>query len=293
VADGRVADGRQRRRRAVPSPDAGIETVTAEGAPGGATTLLELLTLEQLDVNLFRAPHSAVWPLPALFGGQVAAQALRAAASTVGDDRTPHSLHGYFLRPGRSDARTLLHVDRDRDGRSYTSRHVNAVQQGEVIFSALASFHVAEQGPEHQSLDLPAAMEPPADDAEVPVVPHSFLEVVAASGSPLPEQGGTTFWARVVGELPVDPVTSACVLTYLSDFGWAFGALDATQGYHGPSLDHAVWLVRPIDTGDWMFVDMVPVTASAARGVFTGTIHDRHGTLAAYITQEAVLRKHG
>src|SRR5947209_17175677 len=107
---------------------------------GPNESLLDLLTLERLDANLFRAHNPADTSRPTLFGGQVAAQALRAAAATVGSDRIPHSLHGYFLRAGRSDQSTIMVVDRDRDGRSFSARHVNAVQNGEVIFSALASF---------------------------------------------------------------------------------------------------------------------------------------------------------
>jgi acyl-CoA thioesterase-2 len=98
------------------------------------------------------------------------------------------------------------------------------------------------------------------------------------------------FWVRPRGELPDDPVTRACVLTYLSDLGWAFDSLDAARGFGGPSLDHSVWIQRRVDVSDWVFVALNPVTLAGSRGVFTGTIHDRAGTLAAYLTQESLLR---
>ena len=125
-------------------------TPPPDGARGAehprVTSLVDLLTLEELDTNLYRASNPAQEFLPRLYGGQVAAQALRAAAHTVEPDRVPHSVHGYFLRQGRADLPTILHVDRDRDGRSFSARHVNAVQEGKVIFSVLASFHVGEPG---------------------------------------------------------------------------------------------------------------------------------------------------
>jgi acyl-CoA thioesterase-2 len=257
-----------------------------------AKTLLDLLTLEEIDTNIYRAVNPAEWPRPSLFGGQVAAQALRAAASTVPDDRAPHSIHGYFLRPGRLDRPTLLEVDRDRDGRSFSSRHVNAVQQGEVIFSALASFHVDADGPD---LQVGASPVDGGEPGESPVRERGghnvLLDVRFAGGSGPPEYGGSRFWARPRVEMPDDAVTRACVLTYLSDLGWAFGSVKAAHGYAGPSLDHTVWLQRPIDVNDWMFVDLQPVTLAAGRGVFTGTIHDRAGRLGAYFAQESLLRK--
>ncbi|MFI5046533.1 MAG: acyl-CoA thioesterase [Acidimicrobiia bacterium] len=268
--------------------------MTAGSEWASATTLVELLTLEEIDTNLYRARNPAEWPRPSLFGGQVAAQALRAAAATVSDDRVPHSIHGYFLRPGSLDRPTLLEVDRDRDGRSFSSRHVNAVQQGEVIFSALASFHVDEEGPDHHVPEFPVdAGDPEAGPVRERGGHNVLLDVRMAPGGGDPDFGGTRFWARPRVEIPDDAVTRACVLTYLSDLGWAFGSVDAARGYGGPSLDHTIWLQRPIDANDWMFVDLQPVTLAAARGVFTGTIHDRAGTLAAYFAQESLLRKRG
>jgi acyl-CoA thioesterase-2 len=258
-----------------------------------ATTLVDLLTLEALDANLFRAKNPAHVMAPRLFGGQVAAQALAAAAATVGDDRVPHSIHGYFLRAGRVDRPTILAVDRDRDGRSFSARHVNAIQDGKVIFSALASFHAGDDGVDHAvPVFHPDAGDPETIPPGEPVGHNVLLDVrtrVAESDPPWPEP---RFWVRPRGEIPDDPVTRACVLTYLSDVGWAFGELPESRGLGGPSLDHAVWLQRPVDVTDWLFVELRPVTLASSRGVFTGTIHDRAGRLGVYFTQESLLREH-
>ena len=259
-----------------------------------ATSLVDLLTLEELDTNLYRAFNPAESFLPRLYGGQVAAQALRAAAATVEPDRTPHSLHGYFLRAGRADLPTILHVDRDRDGRSFSARHVNAVQEGKVIFSALASFQADEPSIDVQMPSLPPDAGDPEAMPESARAGHNLLLDMRFFHSGEDEQmRANRFWARPRGALPDDPVTRACVLTYVSDLGWAFDEIDADGPLGGPSLDHAVWLQRPVDVTEWMFLELRPVSVAGARGVFTGTIHTRDGRLAAYLTQEALLRRVG
>jgi acyl-CoA thioesterase-2 len=261
-------------------------------APGVAHSLVALLTLEELDTNLYRAQNPAAEFLPRLYGGQVAAQALRAAAETVDAERVPHSLHGYFLRAGRSDRPTILEVDRDRDGRSFSARHVNAMQEGEVIFSALASFHVSEEGADQQVPTLAPDAGDPDRIPEGERIGHNVLLDMRylRHGAEEPWRS-SRFWVRPRGTLPADAVTRACVLAYLSDLGWAFESIDDEGQFGGPSLDHAVWLQRPVDVTDWMFVDLRPVSVAGARGVFTGTIHTRDGRLAAYLTQESLLRR--
>jgi len=262
------------------------------GPAGRAESLIDLLTLEELDTNLYRAQNPAEESRPRLYGGQVAAQALAAAAATVDADRIPHSLHGYFLRGGRPDRATIMAVDRDRDGRSFSARHVNAIQDGEVIFSALASFQVSEPGRDLQEPGLAIDAGEPDALPEGERVGHNVLLDVRY----LPESGpkpfrASRFWVRPRGHLPDDPITRACVLTYLSDLGWAFDSLDGDgPQFGGPSLDHAVWLQRPVDIADWMFLELRPVSVAGTRGVFTGTIHDRAGALAAYLAQEVLLR---
>jgi acyl-CoA thioesterase-2 len=256
-----------------------------------ARVLLDLLTLEELDTNLYRAGNPAEQFMPHLYGGQVAAQALRAAAHTVPDDRYPHSLHGYFLRGGRPDRPTIMTVDRDRDGGSFSARHVNALQDGEVIFSALTSFHVDEEGIDYQVPGLPADVAEPESLPEHERVGHNAmfdLRYLRSSGAE--PWRSNRMWARPRGVYPRDRVTQACVLTYLSDMGWAFDAVRGNDGIGGPSLDHAVWFHRAATLDQWLLLDLTPVSVAGARGVFNGTIHDRSGRLVVSIAQEALLR---
>ena len=258
--------------------------------------LLRVLDLEELDRDIFRGvnPHGDE-RRPRLFGGQVAAQAARAASLTVPDDRSIHSLHGYFLRAGQSDRPTILHVDRDRDGQSYSGRHVAARQDGEVIMSLLVSFHVEEDGPEFQALGPPPDVPSPEEIPAPTFTPHAaiFDLRVAGRGEARGDFPGSPhqFWARARGPLPDDPHLHACVLTYLSDVGTGLAKLPAGDPpWMGPSLDHAVWFHHPGRMDDWVLVDLVPVASAGARGFYTGTVHDRAGRLLATIAQEHVMR---
>jgi len=268
----------------------------AMGPTEEAESLVDLLTLELLDTNLYRARNPRGHPRPRLFGGQVAAQALAAATATVEDDRLAHSLHGYFLRNGQPDQPTVITVDRDRDGRSFSARHVNARQDGKVIFSALASFQVEEGNRDVQEHALAVdAGDPdtlPESDGASDLQVHSLLDIRYLQDAPLEPWRASRFWVRPRGALPDDPTTRSCVLTYVSDLGWPFGWLNdgSAPAVGGTSLDHAVWLHRPIDVTDWMFVDLRPVSIVGVRGVFNGTIHARDGALGAYLTQEVLLR---
>ena len=260
--------------------------------------LLRVLDLEELDRDIFRGVNP-VGDLrrPRLFGGQVAAQAARAASLTVPDDRSLHSLHGYFLRAGRADRPTILHVDRDRDGGSYSARHVAARQEGEVIMSVLVSFHADEDGPEFQALAMPDAVPPPEDVPAPTVTPHAsiFDLRIVGRGEPRGDFPGSPhrFWARARGPLPEDPQLHACVLAYLSDIGTGLAKLPpADPPWMGPSLDHAVWFHHAGRMDDWVLVDLVPMAAAGARGYYTGTVHDRAGRLLASIAQEHVMRPH-
>ncbi len=265
-------------------------------APGGAESLPDLLTLETLDTNLYRArnPANRGDPRPRLFGGQVAAQALAAAAATVDDDRPAHSLHGYFLRLGRPDRPTIITVDRDRDGRSFSARHVNARQDGKVIFSALASFQLEAGTRDVQEPVLAADAGDPDTLPQIERDQHlnTVLDIRYLTDTGSEPWRATRFWVRPRDPLPADSTTRSCVLTYISDLGWPFGWLNdgSAPAVGGTSLDHAVWLHRPIDVTDWMFIDLVPVSIIGERGVFNGTIHARDGALGAYLTQEVLLR---
>ena len=251
-----------------------------------------VLDLEQIDRDIFRGVNTAGAEVRhTLYGGQVAAQALRAASLTVAPDRFPHSLHGYFLRPGRFDLPVVLCVDRDRDGRSFSARHVTAVQDGEVIFSMLASFHRDEVG---GTLDrLP----------HVPVAPPEsrfrsdwagLLDIAEVTTTDLMAdrpRHTDRLWVRVAAPLPDDRVLQACALAYVSDLGSGFGQIvDDALPPGGPSIDHALWLHDPIRVDDWVILEMWPDKAGGSRGVYHGTVRDRDGRLGAMLAQEMLLR---
>jgi len=255
-----------------------------------ADNLGQILDIERLDRDLFRCIHSTDASARAsLFGGQVAAQALMAAGLTVEGDRHPHSLNGYFLRRGRPDRPVLLYVDRDRDGRSFSARHVSAVQEGEVIFSMLASFHVDEPGATYYA--VPKELSSIADLVETN---HFLLEIRAPTGL-VTEDGRPTFpdclWIRAAHPLPDDRLSQAAALTYISDLGSGFGQVrQADLPVGGPSIDHAVWFQAPIRVDEWVHLRIWPVKAGGSRGLYLGAIRDREGRLGASLTQEMLLR---
>jgi acyl-CoA thioesterase II len=273
--------------------------------------LIGLLDLEDLEQNLFRgiSPDS---DLQRVFGGQVAGQALVAATRTVEPDRSVHSLHAYFLRPGDPRVPIIYEVDRIRDGRSFTTRRVVAVQHGRPIFNLSASFHVAEQGYEHQ-LPAPSAVTPPEDldDFATRWAPYADqlggwyhrprpIDVRYADwhpddrSEPLPPRHRV--WARAAGVLPDDPVLHACVLTYLSDMT----LLDTTLLPHPgtfmnedvqmASLDHAMWFHRPFRADDWLLYDQDTPSASDGRGIARGFFFTPTGDLAVSVVQEGLIR---
>jgi acyl-CoA thioesterase II len=265
------------------------------GSPNSSITMAELLDLEELDRDLYRAiTEYSAGERPNLYGGQVAAQALRAASLTVPSGRHPHSLHGYFLRSGRRGRPIIFKVERDRDGRSFSARRVVAVQDGEVIFDMTASFHVDESSgtffpPMRQGLAEPGATIPERLSATVPSAVVSPIPPVRANrfGDPTSNR----FWVRTRDNLGDDRLLHACALTYLSDIGSGFAMVDvADLPLGGPSLDHAVWFQAPIRTDDWCLLDLTPMMAGGARGLYSGTIHSADGILGAMITQQILLR---
>ncbi|HZP30539.1 MAG TPA: acyl-CoA thioesterase domain-containing protein [Acidimicrobiia bacterium] len=259
-----------------------------------ATDMAAVLDLEPIDRDLFRAVNTVAELRTTLYGGQVAAQALRAAALTVDADRYPHSLHGYFLRPGRFDLPVILHVDRDRDGRSFTARHVTAVQDGEVIFSMIASFQREESG---GTLDRLPHEPAPVPDAKGRADWAGLLDIteVTETDPRRPRARHTDkLWVRVASPLPDDRVVHACALTYVSDLGSGFGQLDDPElPAGGPSIDHALWFHDPVRVDDWVLIEMWPDKAGGGRGVYQGTVRDRDGRLGAMLAQEMRLRRPG
>lgn len=298
---------------------------THDGAPGDEVTalldLLALLDLERVEQDIFRG-HSTSAVVPRVFGGQVAAQALVAACRTVPEGRLPHSLHAYFLRPGDPGARIVYTVDRIRDGRSFTTRRVVAVQHGQPIFHLSASFQVHEEGLEHQE-PMPPAPDPEtlptaeetlpryADLFSDPQVPERLLKARAAvdlryvEEPPFgrvgrPGEPRSQVWFRTNGKLDGeldDPTLHICLATYVSDMtlldsvllahgrgGWAVGDVV------GASLDHAMWFHRPFRADEWLLYDQESPTAQGGRGLGKGRIFTRDGKLAVSVIQEGVVR---
>jgi acyl-CoA thioesterase-2 len=260
-----------------------------------------MLDLDRVDRDLYRAPSRFAEGRRHLFGGQVAAQALRAAAHTVPADRSCHSMHGYFLRRGSPADDVILRVYRDRDGGSFSARRVVAIQEGEVIFTVSTSFHIDEAGGMYQvepPHDFPAPEEVeigegggPPDFFELkPVNPRNVPPTPSAPGAGA-IRPPSCVWAKTRGALPDDPVLHLCALTYVTDFGSGFASVDIDRlARAGPSLDHAIWFHEPIRLDDWVLLDLWPLRASGARGTYLGTVHDRHGTLGCVLAQEALLR---
>ncbi|MDE0236086.1 MAG: acyl-CoA thioesterase II [bacterium] len=268
--------------------------------------LIELLDLEPIEKDIFRGV-SPQEDRQRVFGGQVAGQALVAATRTV-EDRSVHSLQAYFIRPGDVAAPLVYLVERVRDGRSFTTRRVTAIQHGQPIFAMSASFHKEEEGFEHQT-DLPTGipdpeeLEPfvwdgfPVDDQGRMIRP---IELRYVTGSPT-ERGQSResrlqVWLRATGTLPENPVLHTCMFTYASDMTVLDTATKALPvrgneiDIQAASLDHAMWFHRPLRMDDWIFLDQVSNSASNARGLAWGTAWNRTGELVASVVQEGLIR---
>ncbi|WP_018500874.1 acyl-CoA thioesterase [Parafrankia discariae] len=270
----------------------------------------DLLTLESVDRDIFRGLCHDGAPMRA-FGGQVAAQAQVAAGRTVEPDRLMHSLHGYFLRPGRTDAPIVYLVERIRDGRSFTTRRVSAVQDGETIFSMSASFQRPRETEEAHRLRAPDVPSPetlrrwwgPIDEAPE-YRPFLLIDIRSTAGVPgVPQDGAAggpadgiprqSVWVRVDQLLPDDPLLHVCALTYLSDLTLASTASLPYLGVPGRldivSLDHAMWFHRPFRADDWLLFAQDSPSAGGARGLSRGMFFTRDGLLVASAIQEAGL----
>ncbi len=273
--------------------------------------LIALLDLEPIEVNIFRGTSPDV-DAQRVFGGQVAGQALVAAARTVEPDRSVHSLHAYFLRPGDPTVPILYEVDRIRDGRSFSTRRVVAIQHGRAIFNLQTSFHVAEEGYDHEAamptdvpdpLSLPDFKQRWAPWAEVmgewyerprPIDSRYVDWEPLERSRPLPPR--QRVWLRADGRLPDDPVLHTCILTYASDMTLldttllphAVGAIE--QNLIMASLDHAMWFHRPFRADEWLLYDQVSPSAAGARGIARGSIFTHDGHLAVTVVQEGLIR---
>jgi acyl-CoA thioesterase-2 len=276
--------------------------------------LLTVLDLEPLEVNLFRGRSPAVtWQR--VFGGQVIGQALVAACRTV-EDRPPHSLHAYFLLPGDPKVPIIYEVDRIRDGKSFTTRRVVAIQHGHPIFSMSASFHADEPGFDHQAKmpDVPGPENLPSEadikQRVLPMMPDPVrryferdrpielrpVEFERYLGKKF-EDGRFHVWIRATHRLPDDRAIHQCVLAYASDMT----LLDSALIPHGrtvfekeimaASLDHALWFHRPFRADEWLLYAQDSPNMHGARGFSRGLIFTREGTLVASVAQEGLVRQ--
>jgi acyl-CoA thioesterase-2 len=277
--------------------------------------LLGLLDLEPLEHNIYRGQNRDIGS-GRVYGGQVLAQALVAARRTVEEERTAHSLHGYFILPGDIHAPIVYFVDRLRDGKSFTTRQVTAIQHGRAIFNMSASFQVTEDdGPDHQ-VEMPRV--PPPEE-----LPRE-LDLVRAMADRIPERLRAVYtqdrpidfrpvspvdpfdperrapakhvWFRADGEVPDDVLSHQAVLAYASDYGLLGTALlphglsFQMKKLQAATLDHALWLHRPFRANEWLLYSMDAPSASGARGFTRGSIFTRDGRLVASSAQEGLLR---
>ncbi|WP_150239214.1 acyl-CoA thioesterase II [Nocardiopsis quinghaiensis] len=272
--------------------------------------LLTVLDLERIEDNIFRGSSPAEGP-QRVFGGQVAGQALVAAGRTVPVERYVHSLHAYFIRPGDPSVPIVYEVDRVRDGRSFTTRRVVAIQHGKPIFTLSASFHKEEPGLDHQ---IPMPDVPPPEDLPStrerlrdsfgrvpgfvrwhpielrPVGPMSY----EAERDPRLRTENNPVWLKVDGELPDDRLTHVCLMTYASDMT----LLDTVLLRHGrsfagismASLDHAMWFHRSFRADEWLLYAQEAPSAQGARGLARGLVYTRDGELVCSVMQEGLIR---
>ncbi len=294
------------RSPAVPDTD-------ADGVPRGQAVLdrlVQLLNLEHLEVNLFRGVSPPESPTR-VFGGQVAGQALVAAVRTVPDDRAVHSLHAYFIRPGDPRVPIVYETERVRDGRSFTTRRVLAIQHGEAIFALSASFQLPQDGLEHSEPPPSGVPDPDTlltmgervvrgDDAgwlartprpiDMRFVDEPAWSTARDGGSDAPVR----VWMRADGSLPDDPLLHVCLLTYASDMtllGSVVARHDVTSDrLQMASLDHAMWFHRSFRADEWLLYSCYSPSASGSRGLATGQFTTQDGRLVATTVQEGLVR---
>lgn len=273
----------------------------------------ERLRLDRIDRDIFTGECHAGAPLRA-YGGQIAAQSLMAAGLTVPDEsRRVHSLHGYFLRPGKTKDSITYLVDRPRDGRSFSTRFVRAVQHGETIFMMTASFASVDIGPEHQftvpevpapqSLErFPMPSQESLDEARAAHYPDAnLIDLRIATGSERMELLGGRFewmlWVRIAEPVQDDPLAQACALTYLSDLTMVSTALAPHSGEEHlqdlmlASIDHAMWFHASVRTDEWLLFAQDTPVARGGHGLARGLFYNTAGTLVASCVQESLMRQ--
>ena len=283
--------------------------------PTAVETMIKTLDLEKIEQNIYRGESPDVgWQR--VFGGQVIGQALAAAQKTVDEGRVVHSLHGFFMRPGDPSVPILYTVDRIRDGRSFTTRRVVAVQHGKAIFSMSASFQIVEDGLEH-FVSMPDVPEPDSLPSEKQLADQFIdhapegvrkywqrerpielrpinLDHYISNKKLDPEQN---IWFRATGPIPSNPSVQRAVLAYASDMTlldtslFAHGRAVFDPGLQVASLDHAMWFHRPINMEEWHLYSQDSPSSSGARGFTRGSIFSQDGRLVASVAQEGLIRE--
>jgi acyl-CoA thioesterase-2 len=261
----------------------------------------QILDLEQLEVNIYRGgvynPESGY--LSRTFGGHIAGQALVSAVRTVDPEYQVHSLHGYFLRPGDGTKPAVYLVDRPRDGSSFCTRRVNAVQNGEVIFSMGASFQIAQDGIEHQDemppVVAPEDVDPDAENGIAQFAEWDIRRVPQDQVTRLPGKvSQQQVWFRHRDPLPDDPLLHICALAYMSDLT-LLGSAQVSHPEERPhlrvaSLDHAMWFMRPFRADEWLLYDQNSPSACGGRALTQGQIYNQRGDMVAAVVQEGLTR---
>jgi acyl-CoA thioesterase-2 len=275
----------------------------SDDAAGLKRLLEQQLNLERLDSDLFLGDPGE--GEGRLFGGLVAAQSVMAAGHTVAEDRSLHSLHAYFLRPGRPGLPIRFIVDRIRDGRSFTTRRVKAHQDGEAIFNVSVSFATPEDGISHQD-EMPAAPAPEGlpdwEDVRARYMDNAsarrFDTAIEVRMCDLPDSDNEARqrnWMRVRGPLPEDPLIHTAMLVYASDrtlLGTAARPHDIPWNKRmAASLDHALWIHRPVRMDGWLLYAAESPVAHSARGLCFGGLYYPDGTRVASVAQEALIRR--
>jgi len=281
--------------------------------PRSVAEILDLFELERIDHAHFRGRQPEVTRLSKVYGGQVVAQALRAAVHTVPDDRNVHSVHGQFLVGGDTRTPIAYEVEILRDGRAFSSRRVVARQHGRTIFHLTASFQRTESGFEHAP-EMPAVPPPAGTPTLVEVMkgidPSSadlwreewsaldirYLEVSTATAERRSVPAAQRAWIRPTEPIPEDGILRTCMLAYLSDLGLLSTSLAPhgfpcwAPGFPRASLDHTIWFHSPAPSADWMLFDQSSEWAGGARGLSTGRVFDATGRSVASLAQEGLIR---
>jgi len=277
--------------------------------------LLDLLKLETIEQGIYRG-QSQDLGFGAVFGGQVIGQALSAAKETLPEDRKVHSLHTYFLRPGDAHKPIVYDVENIRDGKSFSTRRVQAIQHGKPIFYMTASFQIDEPGFEHQDT-MPEVPRPEGLVSDIDIyrehaelIPEAIrnkficekpieMRFVTANNpfKPVVDEPRRYVWIRANGEMPDDPRVHKYLLAYASDFNFLPTALQphghsfAQPNIQMATIDHSMWFHKDFRMDDWLLYAIDSPVATGARGLVRGQVFSRDGTLVASTMQEGVMRK--